>query len=69
MLPTKDLSKILREELYIQNSHSNGLLTSFDVLITARWFGPTAELFVDSVHREMNWKILVGFNEGNMLPL
>ena len=34
-----------------------------------KWFGPTAELFVDSIHREMNWKILAGFNEGNMEPL
>ena len=33
MLPTKTLSKILRESLLIQNSHSNGHLTSFDVLI------------------------------------
>ena len=34
MLPTKTLSKILREKLHIQNSHSNGHLTSLDVLIT-----------------------------------
>ena len=38
MLPTKTFSKILRVKLSIQNSHSNGHLTSFDmfdVLITA----------------------------------
>ena len=34
-----------------------------------QWFGPTAELFVDSVHRELNWKISAGFNEGKMIPL
>ena len=31
--------------------------------------GPTADFFVDSVHREMNRKFLAGFNEGNMIPL
>ena len=31
MLPTKTFSKILREKLSIQNPHSNGHLTSFDV--------------------------------------
>ena len=35
LFPTRTLSKILREKLLIQNSHSNGHLTSFDVLITA----------------------------------
>ena len=35
MFLTRILSKILREKLSIQNSHSNGHLTSFDVLITA----------------------------------
>ena len=34
MFPTRTLSKILREKLLIQNSHSNGHLTSFNVLIT-----------------------------------
>ena len=32
----RTLSKILREKLLTQNSHSNGLLTSFDVSITAQ---------------------------------
>ena len=31
----RTLSKIFREKLWIQNSYSNGLLTSFDALITA----------------------------------
>ena len=47
MLPTKTRSKILQEKLLIQNFHSNGHLTSFDVLITAHVIRPTAELFVD----------------------
>ena len=33
MRPTKNLFKIPREKLYIQKSHSNGHLTSSDVLI------------------------------------
>ena len=69
MFPTRTLSKILREKLLIQNPHSNGHLTSFDVLIIVHVIRPNRELFVDSVHRELNWKNLAGFNEGNMIPL
>ena len=29
---------------------------------------PTVALLYDSVHRELNRKILAGFNEGNMTP-
>ena len=54
--------------MLIQNSHSNGDLISFHVLITARVICPTAN-FVDSGYRELNWKILARFNEGNMIPL
>ena len=45
MFPTRTLSKILREELLIQNSHSNGHLTSFDVLITAHVIRPSRRTF------------------------
>ena len=72
MFPTRTLSKILWEKLFIQNSHSNGHLTSFDVhfvLITAHVIRPNRRTFCDSIHRELNWKILAGFNEGNMIPL
>ena len=55
MLPSKKFSKILREMLYIQNSHSKGHLTSFDVLIPAHVIYQTAELLVDSGYRELNW--------------
>ena len=40
MLPTMTLSKILREIYKFKNSHSNGHLTSFDVLITAHVIQP-----------------------------
>ena len=39
------LSKILWEKLWIQNSHSNEHLTSFDVLITAHAFWPNRRTF------------------------
>ena len=39
------LSKILREKLLIQNSHSNGHLTSFDALITAYVTRPNRRIF------------------------
>ena len=45
MLPTKTLSKILREKLRIQNSHSNGHITSFDVLITTHVIRPNCRTF------------------------
>ena len=48
MLPTRTLSKILREKLSIQKSHSNLLnrhLTSFDVLITAHVIRPNCQTF------------------------
>ena len=54
MLPTKTLSKILREKLLIQNSQNNGYLTSYYVLITAHVICPTAELLVDSGYQELN---------------
>ena len=69
MLPRKAVSKILREKFLIQYSRNIGHLTSFDVSITAHVIRPTAELFVDSGHREMNRKNLAWFNEGNMIPL
>ena len=69
MFPTKTLSKILWEKLWIQNSRSNGHLTSFDVLIIAHVIYPTAELLVDSGNEELNWTILAGYKEGNMIPL
>ena len=40
MPPTKTLSQILREKLYIQNFHSYGHFTSFDVFITAHVIRP-----------------------------
>ena len=45
MFPKRTLSKILREKLLIQNSHSNGHLTSFDVLITAHVIRPNRRTF------------------------
>ena len=54
MLPTKTFSKILRENLLIQYSHSNWHLTFFHVCITARVICPTAELLVDSGYQELN---------------
>ena len=45
MFPTRTLSKILREKLFIQNSHSNGHFTSFDVLITAHVIRPYRRTF------------------------
>ena len=71
MLPTKTLPKIkiLQEKLYIQNSHSNGPLTSFYASIIAHVICPTAALLSDSGYQDLNWKILAGFNEGNMIPL
>ena len=45
MFPTRTLSKILREKLFIQNSHSNGHFTSFDVLITAHVIRPNRRTF------------------------
>ena len=67
MLPTKTLSKILRETILIQNSHSIMYLTSFYVLIMARVICRTAEPLVDSDYWELNWKILAGFNQGYMI--
>ena len=52
MFPTKTLSEIIKEKLWIQNSRSNGHLTSFDALIIAHVICPTAELLVDSSYRE-----------------
>ena len=46
MFPTRTLSKILREKLFIQNSHSNGHFTSFDVLITAHVIRPEPPNFL-----------------------
>ena len=69
MFPAKTLSKILREMLQIQNSQSNWRLTSFYVLFAVHVICPTVGLLFDSGYRELNWKILAGFNEGNMLPL
>ena len=57
MIPTKTLSKILREMLWIENSQRNGHLTSFYVLITTCVIFPTAELLVDSGYQEFNLKI------------
>ena len=54
MLPAKTLSKILQEMLLLQNSHSNGHLTSFYALITVHVICPTAKLLVDSDYRELN---------------
>ena len=45
MFLTRTLSKILREKLLIQNSHSNGHLTLFDVLITAQVIRPNRRTF------------------------
>ena len=45
MLPTKTLSKILREKFLFQNSHSKGHLTSFDVLISGRVIRPNCRTF------------------------
>ena len=45
MFPTRTLSTILREKLFIQNSHSNGHFTSFDVLITAHVIRPNRRTF------------------------
>ena len=45
MFPTNTLSKILREKLKIQNFHSNGHLTSFDVWITAQVIRPNCRTF------------------------
>ena len=45
MRPTKTHSRILWEKLYIQNSHSNGHLTSFDVLITSHVIRPDCRTF------------------------
>ena len=45
MFPTRTLFKILREKLLIQNSHSNGHLTSFDVLITTHVIRPNSRTF------------------------
>ena len=45
MLPTKTFSKILREKLLIQNSHSNRRITSFDVLITTHVNRPKCRTF------------------------
>ena len=53
----------------IQNSHRNGHLISFDVLIIAHVICPTTELLVDNGFLELNWKISAGFNKGNMIPL
>ena len=44
MFPTRTLSKILREK-FIQNSHSNGHFTSFEVLITAHVIRPNRRTF------------------------
>ena len=45
MFPTRTLSKILREKLFIHNSHSNGHFTSIDVLITAHVIRPNRRTF------------------------
>ena len=45
MFPTRTLSKIPREKLFIQNSHSNGHFTSFDVLISAHVIRPNRRTF------------------------
>ena len=45
MFPTRTLSKILQEKLFIQNSHSNGHFASFDVLITAHVIRPNRRTF------------------------
>ena len=39
--------KYLREKLFIQNSRSNGRITSFDAVITAQVICPNAELLVE----------------------
>ena len=51
------LSKILRETLWIQNSHSNGHWTSFYVLITVRVICPTAKQLFDSSYIGIEFKI------------
>ena len=63
------LSKILREKVLIQKSRSNWHLISFDLLITAHVIRSPVEPLVDSGYSELNWKILAGYNEGNMIPL
>ena len=69
MFPTRTLSKILREKLFIQNSHSNGHFTSFDVLITAHVIRPNCRPFCWLCSSGIELKFLAGFNEGNMIPL
>ena len=69
MFPTRTLSKILREKLFIQNSHSNGHFTSFDVLITAHVIRPNRGPFCWLCSSGIELKFLAGFNEGNMIPL
>ena len=69
MIPTKTLSIILWEKLFILTSRSHGQLTLFDVLIIAHVISPTAELLYDSDNRELNWKILAGFSERNMMQI
>ena len=64
MIQIKNLSKILRETLWILNSIGNGFFTSFYVLITARVICLIDGLLFDSGNRELNWQILAGFNEG-----
>ena len=53
MLSTKTLPNIIHEKLLIQNSHSNGHLTSFDALIIEHVICPTAVLLVDSDYQEL----------------
>ena len=45
MFPIRTLSKIFREKLLIQNTHGNGYLTAFDVLITAHVIRPNRRTF------------------------
>ena len=45
MFPTRNLSKILQEKFLIQNPHSNGHLTSFDVSITTHVIRPNRQTF------------------------
>ena len=66
---TRTFYKILQKKLLIQNSHSNGHLTSFDVLIAAHVIRPNRRTFCWLCSSGIKLKYLVGFNEENMIPV
>ena len=69
MLPRKHPSKIFRQKIKFQNSHSNRHFTSFDVLITVHIICPTAKLLVDHVSSEIDSKNFAWSNQGNAIPV